>query len=232
MISKIKLASSCRFGAYCALVAGISYSLIVCCAFFAPDSIASYVTSATYFEDFKEYRNIFVFLKWLMFIANCAMIGVVCTFYTLHRPENHGLMTWVCLMAIVGFGVGIFQSVEDLSLVPYLADQYEHGGQSIRDVIIALGVANPSIYIASLGLPGIWFIVVSWLARNNPEIPKFLVLLGFMWGIGNIMTVIAHVLIIIPLIRLVSYGALLFAPMWSIYEGVFLLKVAKKIQGS
>ena len=129
-----------------------------------------------------------------MLFANMAMIGVVSSF-SVYRPQNHGLMTIVSSLAIIGFGIGMYQSVQDLSMVPYLADQYAKGDEVIRSVIIAMGVANPAIYIATLGLPGIWFITVSLLAWNNPDIPKLLVLLGLMWGVGNIMTVIAHALL-------------------------------------
>ena len=55
-------------------------------------------------------------------------------------------------------GVGVFQSVLDMTMVPYLADQYAAGSEVVKEVIIAIGVANPAIYIASLGLPGMWFI--------------------------------------------------------------------------
>jgi hypothetical protein len=115
-------------------------------------------------------------------------------------------------------------------MVPYLADQYQNASLLVKEVIIAIGVANPSIYIATLGLPGLWFIAVSIMAWNNPKIPRLLLLLGIMWGAGNILTVIAHVFIIIELIYLVAFGALVFAPLWSIYEGVFLLRTAKDIE--
>ncbi|RAP33130.1 hypothetical protein DID77_03520 [Candidatus Marinamargulisbacteria bacterium SCGC AG-439-L15] len=232
MENKVRMITSCRWGAYCALTAGALYVCIVCCAFLSPASIASYVTSEQYFLDFQSYRPIFIFLKWLMLFANMAMVGVVSCFHSLHRDETHGLMTILSTLAIIGFGVGMYQSVQDLSMVPYLADQYESANQLVRDVIIAIGVANPSIYIITLGLPGIWFIAVSLLAWDNPDIPRGLLILGIMWGSGNIMTVIAHVLIIIELIYLVAFGALVFAPLWSIYEGIFLLRVVKKLESS
>ena len=68
------------------------------------------------------------------------------------------------------------------------------------------------------------------MAFDNKNIPRLLVLLGFMWGVGNIVTVFAHVVIIIWLIYLVAFGALCAAPIWSIWEGYFLLKIANKLQ--
>lgn len=230
MLEKQRKASICRIGAYCAFIAGICYSLIVCCAFLSPATIASYVTSAQYFEDFKSYRPIFIFLKCLMIIANSAFVGVVMAFHSLVRAKNYGKMTLFSVLAIIGLGVGVFQSVLDMTMVPYLADQYAMGSSVVKEVIIAIGVANPAIYIISLGFPGLWFIFVSVMAFDNKNIPRLLVFLGFMWGVGNIVTVFAHVVIIIWLIYLVAFGALCAAPIWSIWEGYFLLKIANNLQ--
>ena len=216
-----------RFGGFCSLCAGACFFLVVLCAFLSPASVTSYVASDQYFSHFKSYRPIFVLLKWLLFFANMSMVGVACTFFSLRREENHGLVAWITCVAIIGFGIGMLQSVQDLSTVPYLADKYAAGTPTTREVIIALGVANPSIYILSLGLPGIWFILVSWRALDNPGIPKHLLTLGFLWGVGNLLTVVAHVFVIILLIQLVTLGASVFAPMWSIAEGLYLLKLSR-----
>jgi hypothetical protein len=216
-----------RFGGLCSLGAGACFFLVVCCAFLSPESVISYEASDQYFSDFKSYRPIFVLLKWLLFFANLSMVGVACAFFSLRREKYHGLMTWITSVAIIGFGVGMLQSVQDLSMVPYLADQYAAGTPTVREVIIALGVANPALYILSLGLPGFWFLLVSARAMDNPEIPKHLVILGFLWGVGNLLTVIAHLFVIIRLLRLVTLGASVFAPMWSIAEGLYLLKLSR-----
>ena len=226
----VKKASLCRVGAYCAFIAGLCYSLIVCCAFLSPSSIASYVTSPQYFADFESYRPIFIFLKALIIIANSAFVGVIVAFHSLVRPKNYGAMTVFSILGIIGCGVGVFQSVLDMTMVPYLADQYAAGSSVVKEVIIAIGVANPAIYIASLGLPGLWFIFVSVLAISNKSIPKLLVFLGLMWGVGNIVTVFAHVAVIIWLIYLVAFGALCAAPIWSIWEGIYLLRLSRDYQ--
>ena len=230
MMATEKQARICQVGAICAFVAGFCYVLMIICAFLSPVSIASYVTSEQYFIDFKGYRYIFIFLKFLMIVANSAFIGVVLAFQSLVRDKNYGLVLFVSALAFVGFSVGIFQSVVDLSRVPYLATQYEMGSENIKDVIIALGVANPFIYIISLGFPGLWLILVSVLALNNPMIPRLLAILGFMWGFGNILTVIAHVFVIMWLVYLVAFGGLLAAPFWSLWEGVFLWRISQKKQ--
>lgn len=223
----LKTQSLCRMGAYCALVAGVCYGLMTVCAFLMPASIASYVANEDYFTDFPRIQPIFIFLKILMLISSGAMIGVVATFFGLHREENYGIMVWASLMAIIGYSVNMLQSIQDMSMIPYLVKQYQHVDSNTQHIIQVLGVTNVAWFTLSLGLPGIWFIVVSFKALNNPQIPRLLVLLGLLWGLGNILTVLAHLLVIIPLIYLVAAGALVFAPLWSIYEGLFLLKLSR-----
>ena len=94
-------------------------------------------------------------------------------------------MTVFSILGIIGCGVGVFQSVLDMTMVPYLADQYAAGSSVVKEVIIAFGVANPAIYIASLGLPGLWFIFVSVLAISNKSIPKLLVSFRVYVGCGE-----------------------------------------------
>ena len=224
-----RLASLCRVGAICAFVAGACYLAIVICAIMLPSSIASYVTSPQYFKDFASNKGLFMFLKALMMISNAAFVGVVIAFHALCRPVNFGKMTFFSALAIIGLGVGVFQSVADMTMVPYLAEQYALGSQVVKDVIVSLGVSNPSLYIVTLGFPGLWFILVSLMALNNPDIPKLLVALGLLWGIGNIVTVIAHVMVMIWLIYMVALGALCAAPIWSIWEGMFLWRLSKNL---
>ena len=90
-----------------------------------------------------------------------------------------------------------FQSTLDLSIIPKIAEQYTIQPQLIKDTIILFGVANPALFFITLGLPGLWFILVSILGLNNKNIPKLLIMLGFLWGIGNILTAVAHAFVYI-----------------------------------
>jgi hypothetical protein len=226
----VKLKGVCTVGGYCAYVAGVLFTIILFCALFSPKSVVTYIASEQYFLDFESYRPIFVYLKWLLLGANLALIGVVFCYFSLCRDENYGLMGFVSAVAIVGLGVGCYQSIQDATMIPYLADVYQQGSTQVRQIIIGLGVANPSLYILSMGLPGLWFIIVSFTARDNAKIPGYLLVLGVLWGVGNLLTVMAHVFVIVPLIRIVTLGAFVFAPAWSLLEGRFLLKYAKTLE--
>lgn len=224
MSDPIGKASQLRVGAVCAWVAGISYVLIVLCAFLSPPSVASYVTSKEYFKDFESYQYYFIFLKWVMAIANGAMVGVVAAFYSLRHVKHEGFLTLFSILALIGLGIGMFQSVVDATQVPHLAERYDTSSPEVQHVIIAFGVANPAIYALSLGLPGIWFIVAGLSYAR--QLPKFLVFLLIAWGVGNITTVVAHMLVLIWLIYLVAFGALVMAPLWSIWQSRFFIKRA------
>ena len=228
MSDTIGKASQLKTGAICACIAGFCYVLIVLCAFLSPPSVASYITSQQYFQDFQSYQYYFIFLKWVMAIANGAMVGVVASIYTLRHVKHEGFLMLFTILALIGLGIGMYQSVVDATQVPHLAERYETSSPDVQHVIIAFGVANPAIYILSLGLPGIWFIVMS--LSYSRLFPKFLVFLGIIWGIGNITTVVAHMMVLIWLIYLVAIGALIASPLWSIWQARYLWKKARELE--
>lgn len=222
--------SQLKLGSICAWIVGISYILIVILAFLSPVSIASYVASNQYFKDFQSYHYYFIILKMIMVIANGAMIAIVTAIYSIRNPKHEGILSLFSILAVIGFGIGMFQSVTDATQVPHLAERYITSSPEIQHVIIAFGVANPAIYALSLGLPGIWFILVGFLYMRI--FPKFLIVLTIAWGIGNIVTVVAHVFILVWLIYLVALGALLAAPFWSVFQSLFLWRVANQLKDS
>jgi hypothetical protein len=87
--------------------------------------------------------------------------------------------------------------------------------------MIAFGVADPAIYILSLGLPGIWLIFINIFFRK--QFPLILVFLGLLWGIGNILTVIAHLFVILWLIYFIAGAALIGVPLWTIFQAKYLI---------
>ncbi|PWJ39981.1 DUF4386 family protein [Sediminitomix flava] len=221
------LRKSCKQGAYFNFVAGFCYLAMTICAFILPSSIATYLPTDAYFQEFPDYKYLFITLKYLMILGNLAMLGVILAIYRVTRPENKSTVTWLSLIAIIGYGISFFQSVEDMSRIPYLVEQYNLGNENIRHSIKTFGITNLHLFILSMGFPGIWAIGIACLAYSNPVVPKYVVFFGFLFGLGNITTVFAHVLVILPLIYLVALGAFIFTPCWAIAEGLFLLKVAK-----
>ena len=89
-MTSVQVRSLCLFGSICAGVAGAAFVVMVVCALFAPTSIVTYVASEQYFEDFVAYKNKFILLKWMMVIANLALIGVVCAFFFSTKGGKRG----------------------------------------------------------------------------------------------------------------------------------------------
>ncbi len=201
-----------RVGIFCTWIVGISYISIVICALFSPPSIASYIASKTYFQAFKGYEGYFIFLKWMMAVANGATVGFVTAIFFLRDDDNDAYFTLFTILCLIGLGIGMFQSVIDATQVPHLAKSYASSSKEIQHVIIAFGVANPAIYALSLGLPGLWFIIMSSYYRRR--ITLWVLLINLLWGIGSILTVLAHMMVWIWLIQLVTIGALISIPFW------------------
>ena len=218
----------CTLGAWCTFIAGALYVAMVICAFLLPSSIATYQATLQYFKDFMEVKGLFLFLKWCMFFGSIAMIGVVYVIYNLAREVNRTFVGFFSLLAIIGYSFNMYQQILDISRIPYLVHHYSLASENVRQVIEVYGVSNVHLFILSMGLPGVWAIAISLKAYTNPQVPRLLAFLGFLWGIGNIFTVIAHVFVFLPLIYLVAIGALICTPVWAIGEGVFFLKLREK----
>lgn len=215
-------------GAISVLVTGICYIIIAVCALFAPKPVASYIASPYYFHDFELYQHYFILLKCLMFIANGSMIGFIISMYYLKNRPPSSLFILLTVLAIIGLGIGMLQSILDATKIPHLAREYENSSPIIQHVIIAFGVANPAIYMLSLGLPGIWMIFLNFIMRKNFH--PFLTFSGIVWGIGSVITVIAHIFVIMPLIYLIGVGALLGVPVWTYFQIKYLYNLYRESQ--
>lgn len=214
--------SNLKMGAACVIITGICYFIISICALFSPKPIASYVSSNAYFVDFEKYKYYFILLKYLMCVANATMIGVVISIYDLMTKNKKGWFFLLTILSIVGLGIGMQQSVLDATQIPHLALQYEKATPIIQHVMIAFGVSDPAIYMLSLGIPGIWLISANLLLYR--EFSLFLALCGILWGLGCIITVVAHLFVIVSLLYLIAAGALIGVPLWTVFQARFFLK--------
>ena len=67
------------------------------------------------------------------------MIGVVTAFASLVRDKNSGPMVWVSTIAIIGYAVGLYQSVLDITVIPGLVDSYLEGDSNTQKIIQVFG---------------------------------------------------------------------------------------------
>jgi hypothetical protein len=222
--------SYCKLGALSAILAGFFYLIIAVLTFKLPDYMVSNQISDQFFNNFDTFELLFINLKMVTVLANIAMIGVVCAFLALCRPENIALVLWSSILAYLGYGFGIFQSIMDLSVIPELTKKYLHEPGFIQDIIVTVGISNPKMFILVSGLPGIWFLVVSYLAFSNKNIPNFLIYCGFIWGLGNILTALGYAFSIVQILYVVSIVIILVAPIWGLSEGFYLLSLIKTLE--
>ena len=228
MNSKQKI-SCCKLGAITSILAGFFYLIIAVLMFKVPSSIITYEASESYFRDFSNYSLIFINIKVMVIFASIAMIGVVCSFLALCRPENVAIVLWASILAFLGYSFCIYQAIMDISVIPELTKTFLIEPGVIQDVIVAFGVSNPKMFILTSGFSGIWFLVVSYLAISNKSIPKFLILLGFIWGFGNVLTAVGYAFSIISILYIVSMVTIVVAPIWGLSEGFYLLSLIKNL---
>lgn len=219
--------SFCKLGSICSIVAGLSYLIIAFMGFKIPETVTSFIASHAFFNEFQIYKLQFFNLKFLTVLANLAMIGVVCSFMVLSRDRYVGIVSFFSVLAIIGYSFGFYHSFIDMSVIPNLVNQYLVSPDNIREVIITFGISNPMLYCVTHGLPGVWFLLVSSIGITNKQIPKFLILLGFLWGIGNIVTAFSQVFHLTSILYFVSMQVLIFAPLWGFSQGFYLLYLIK-----
>ena len=214
-----------KLGVICSVVVSLSYFIVVILALFSPKSVITYQASSTYFNQFDGYQVMFIILKCLLLVANVAMIGVIITIHMIKHIQLNGWVIFLSILAILGLGIGMYQSVKDATQVPHLAEAYKVANLELKQVIIAFGVANPAIYALSLGLPGIWFVFINWHCRFIFSKP--LVILGMAWGVGSLCVVIAHLFVLVGLIYFIEAGSLIAVPLWGVFQTHFFYKQYK-----
>ena len=225
-----KKISFCKLSALCSIIAGLSYLLIALLSIKLPQSIINEIINEQYFQDFQIVKLQFYNVNILTIIAKASMIGVVCGFLSLCRDKNFGIVTYVSILAVLGFGFGIYQNINNLTIIPKIANEYLNNSSVIRDVIVTIGFTNPKMFLLTAGFPGIWFIVVSILGWSNKEVPKFLLILGILWGINNILIAFSKAFGISFIMHIVSLQIIVIAPIWGLYEGYYLLSITKKLK--
>ena len=121
----------------------------------------------------------FLALKFFHSAANLAMIGVVISFMSFCRDKNYAIVLWCTVVAIIGYAVGIFQNIQDASIIPHLAEQYEFGNEALKQSILLFGVSNPFLFIVSLVCLAFGLLLSTLLVQQfNISI---LIILGFLW---------------------------------------------------
>ena len=73
------------------------------------------------------------------------------------RDKFYGVVLLSSIIAIIGYSIGIYQQIIDISVIPRLAEKFMIEPTLIQDVIITFGVSNPKIFIVTLGFPGVGF---------------------------------------------------------------------------
>ena len=93
-----------------------------------------------------------------------------------------------------------------------------------------LGLPNYDQLLFIIGLPAIWWLVLSYLSLDNKFIPRILVILGFMIGITLVIcnSFYQHN---IDLLKWVFLFNSLLISIWSIFEFRFINKIIKSNNG-
>ena len=210
-----------KFGMASSLLAGVLFVLTSVLASKMPKTILELVNSEEFENLFYSFQSTFMSLKMTAIFSNLCMMGIVLAFYLLVRDKRDLVILWGTVLALLGFGVGMFQSLMDMYVIPFTVSQLYEGTEVVRAFLLDLGVANPYMYVISAGFPGIWLFIVAFKHKINCYISRPLRVLSCVWGVVLLALVVVQVGALFSYIDTISLLGLVIAPIWAIWLGIF-----------
>ena len=152
-----------------------------------PDSLRHFFLNSAYLADYAQYKTLFRLTNICFIIFQILYVGLVAFFYMLVRPKNYAKVFFASLLGAYGKFLGALYYLKLTINVDRLYWAVENANSEIAAILLTLGLPNYAQLIFIVGLPAIWWIVVSLLSLDNTFIPRSLVIIGFAIGL-NLVT--------------------------------------------
>ena len=224
---------------YGALVFGKSICLLIglfgFIAFFAtiflPDSLRHVMLTPTYFLDYENYKWLFRLTNISFIIFEILSVGLIAFFYMLVRPKNFAIVFFTSLLGAYGSFLGAIYYLKLTIYVDRLYVATLNANEEVVHFLMMLGLPNYDQRLFIIGLPAIWWLVLSLLSLDNEFIPRVLVSLGFMVGITLIIYLVVFYQHNLELINWVFIFKAFLISVWAILEYKFISNVIKSNNG-
>ena len=152
-------------------------------------------------------------------------MGVIITFHALSRQENLAIVNWISLSAIIGIGSALFQNSIIVKNLKPMVVSFTNVGVEVQQAMSFIKVFEGDGFMLYWLTIGIWFFVVSFLARDNVLIPSLLIFLGYAISFSALINVFS-IIINNDFLYIFSWLCLsIVLPIWGIREGVFLRSI-------
>ena len=146
----------------------------------------------------------------------------------LTTDENEGWMKWTSSLATVGFAVTAIGYFLTLARLPGIASAFVKGDASVQAALAVTWKSSPDLFgFWGYGAIGIWVLCVSLYILRTADFSKLFAYVGLLVAVLYIIVPIGTFFKIQPLLLTAAGGGLIAAPVWYIWLGINLRRLAK-----
>lgn len=185
--------------------------------------------TAVFLEQFAE-SPLALSFAWIVFVITAVLAyAVIPAVSDLLERVNRDWVRAATLYGIVGYTVLGVWAITLIRTVPDLAHNYVTGDAVTRASILAQGLPeiDPDGWF-TFGGPGTWLIVMNILAMLNGRLSRIHGIAGILLGLSHWATVFGALLESESLNLIASAGGALLYPVWYIWLGVRLWRIAAR----
>ncbi len=220
-----------KFGQTICLLIGLFGFIAFFLTVFLPDSLRHVMLTDSYLLDYANHKLLFQLTNISFIVFEILSVGLIAFFYMLVRPKNYAIVFFISLLGAYGSFLG---SIYYLKLTIYVDRLFQatiNADQVVQSFLMMLGLPNYDQRLFIIGLPAIWWLVLSVLSYDNKFIPRVLVILGFMIGISMVVYLIVFYQQNAELLKWIFLVKAFLISVWSIFEYRFISQVIKSDQG-
>jgi len=211
-----------RFGRFICIGIGFFGCLICILSILLPDSLRHFFLNSAYLSDYEQYKILFRMTNISFVIFQILSVGLVAFFYMLVRPKNYAKVFFTSLLGAYGSFLGALYYLKLTINVDRLYWAVKNSDSHVASILLTLGLPNYEQLIFIIGLPAIWWIVVSFLSLDNSFIPKSLVIIGFLIGLNATIYLIMLYFQQMSIAKWLFLLNAVFITIWSVLEFKFI----------
>ena len=220
-----------KFGQTICILIGLFGFIAFFLTIFLPDSLRHVMLTPTYFDDYANYKVLFRLTNISFIVFEILSVGLIAFFYMLVRPKNFAVVFFTSLLGAYGSFLGAIYYLKLTIYVDRLYVATLNANQEMVNFLMMLGLPNYDQRLFIIGLPAIWWLVLSVLSLDNEFIPRVLVVLGFLIG----FTLVAYLIVFyqhnLELLKWIFICKALLISVWSVLEYRFISRVIKSNNG-
>lgn len=219
-----------KTGGIFAILVGISYLLVGITFFLQPSelvvgSVEEHLSKL--YED-STIRTLY-FLAWAF--TGIFALGAVPIITDLFSQYNKGLVMWIRNLAILGYAITIIANLRAMTIKPIMADVYVNENPMFQEIIPIIDpwlLLDPKGFI-SVGMVGLWLLVLNILSFKDQKFPLILNIIGILGALSLFIGVIGSANPILSGIAS-GVGGMALGPAWFIWMGLIMLRDKKNQQ--